>query len=239
MKILVVDDSGTDRRYLRLIVERHGHDALEAEDGLEGLRLAKIRHPDLIISDALMPLMDGFQFLKAVKDDEGLSSTPFVFYSAIYKADRDQELALSLGAAAYITKPKEPAELWRQIEAILKRPRPEHVAVPGLVAADEAYLRRYNHVVAAKLEEKVRELEETIALRLKAPIWSGASTNAPSSFRPPTRSWKLSPTRSRTICGRRCGRSRASPRWCSRITANASTTRDAACSAWCGRTRRG
>ena len=150
MKILIVDDSGTERRLLRYIVERQGHEALEAKDGLEGLMSAKLQHPDLIISDALMPVMDGFQFLKRVKEDEELKSTPFVFYSAIYKADRDQELALSLGADAYITKPKAPTELWRELAAIIRQPRR---AATALAEADEEYLRRYSQVVAAKLEE--------------------------------------------------------------------------------------
>jgi len=168
MKILVVDDNRDDRRLLRYIVEKKGHEAIEAEDGLEGLRMAKIHTPDLIISDALMPLMDGFQFLKAVKEDEKLKTIPFIFYSAIYKADKDVDLAVALGAEAYIIKPKEPADFWDEVEIILREQKKEKVITPELITEEEDYLKRYSQVVAAKLEEKVAELEKEIAERRKA-----------------------------------------------------------------------
>ena len=115
MKILVVDDNSDDRTLLRLIVERYGHQAIEAGDGRAGLQEAATHHPDLIISDALMPGMDGFQFLKALKEDETLRDTPFIFYSAVYKAEEDMALARALGAETYIFKPKPPKELWAEV----------------------------------------------------------------------------------------------------------------------------
>ena len=160
MKILIVDDNGDDRRLLRYIVNNKGHEAVEAEDGLEGLRMAKIHKPDLIISDALMPVMDGFQFLRHIKEDDILRSIPFIFYSAIYKADKDVDLAIALGAHAYIVKPKEPSELWEEVEIILQEAKREEVISPELIKEDEEYLKRYSQIVATKLEEKVRALEE-------------------------------------------------------------------------------
>ncbi len=165
MKILIVDDNRDDRRLLRYIVERKGHEAVEGEDGLEGLRMAKLNAPDLIISDALMPVMDGFQFLRAVKEDEKLKTIPFIFYSAIYRADKDVDLAIALGAEAYIIKPKEPADLWDEVEIILREQKKEKIITPELVTEEEDYLKRYSQVVAAKLEEKVAELEKEVAQR--------------------------------------------------------------------------
>jgi len=167
MKILIVDDNADDRRLLKYLVERKDHDAIEAGDGLEGLRLAKSHRPDLIISDALMPVMDGFQFLRQITGDETLKSIPFIFYSATYREAKDVDLALSLGAEAYIIKPKEPAELWKEVEIIFQNRKKEKIITPELITEDIEYLKRYSQVVAAKLEEKVRKLEEALAQQRK------------------------------------------------------------------------
>jgi signal transduction histidine kinase/CheY-like chemotaxis protein len=171
MKILVVDDNADDRKLLRYNLEKHCNGTvLEALDGREGLDMARAHQPDLIISDALMPRMDGFEFLRAVKLDSQLSSVPFVFHSAVYTGVKDKELALSLGAEAFIAKPMEPEKLWDELAAILQHHEicKENPAVDGVMAEEQEYLRKYSGVVAAKLEEKVRELEETLAERKRA-----------------------------------------------------------------------
>ncbi|OGR04797.1 MAG: hypothetical protein A2511_12860 [Deltaproteobacteria bacterium RIFOXYD12_FULL_50_9] len=160
MKVLVVDDMREDRKLLRYIAERQGHEVFEAENGLEGVRVAIAERPDLIISDALMPVMDGFRFLRAIKADEALASIPFIFYSAAYQGKKDLELALTLGADKYIIKPLEPKVFWREVEETLNRGREMVSAVPKLVAEEEEYLRKYSEIVAYKLEQKIREVEE-------------------------------------------------------------------------------
>ena len=167
MKILIVDDDRDNRELLRYIVEEKGNEAIVAEDGLDGLRMAKIHIPDLIISDALMPIMDGFQFLRMIKEDKRLRPIPFIFYSAVYKGDKDVDLAIALGAEAYIIKPKAPSALWEEVEMILSEQKEEKVITPELITENEDYLKRYSDVVAAKLEEKVAELEKEIAERNK------------------------------------------------------------------------
>ncbi len=168
MKILIVDDNRDDRKVLRYTVEKNCHEVIEAEDGLDGLRKAKINAPDLIISDALMPLMDGFQFLRTIKQDENLNTIPFIFYSATYKGNEDVQLALSLGADAYIIKPKDPVELWDEVAQIITECKKEKVITAEVITEESEYLKRYSQVVAAKLEEKVQELERTLEDRKRA-----------------------------------------------------------------------
>jgi CheY-like chemotaxis protein len=115
MKILAVDDNSDERKMLRYLLQAHGHDVMEAVNGWEGLQAVSDHGPDLIISDILMPVMDGFQFLRNLRR---LSSVTFVFYSAVYDGPNDMQLATSLGADGYIIKPKDPVELIAEIERI-------------------------------------------------------------------------------------------------------------------------
>ena len=171
MKVLIVDDNASDRKLLRLIFERHGYtNIIEACDGYEGLEMARAQRPDLIISDALMPRLDGFQFLWTLKMVEDLRNIPFIFYSAVYTGLKDEELASRLGAEGFITRPKEPEEFWREMSVILEKlaagRRKPHT--PRLMEGERDFLRKYCEIVTGKLEEKVHDLEETLARRKAA-----------------------------------------------------------------------
>jgi len=170
MNVLIVEDNADDRRLLRHTLEHHGCTVIEARDGEEGLDLAIRHQPDIIVSDALMPRLDGFQFLRSLKADPHLRSIPFLFYSATYTGEQEVKLALSLGAETFVVKPTEPEELWEKICAIMKawearQGIPAHL---NIVESEEEYLREYSRIVATKLESKVRELEEALALRKQA-----------------------------------------------------------------------
>jgi PAS domain S-box-containing protein len=157
--ILIVDDNDDDRLLLRYYLESFHCRIIEAADGAEGLAVALRERPDLIISDAHMPEMDGFQFLRAVRRSPEIRDVPFVFYSAVYTGDRDAELAHSLGALAFIFKPKDPEEFHAELDQILRTLEKEESAPsPTLLENDEAYLRSYSRVVAARLVDKVRKL---------------------------------------------------------------------------------
>jgi len=164
MKILIVDDESDARKFLRVIAERAFHQVTEAENGQEGLRLAAEQKPDLIISDALMPVMDGFYFLREIKKDGPLKHIPFIFYSATYTGQDDIKLALALGADAYIIKPKEPEELWTEIGLALERSKKEKRPAQDPTASEneKEQLRQHAQVVALKLEQTVIKLRETL-----------------------------------------------------------------------------
>jgi CheY-like chemotaxis protein len=107
MLILIVEDSANDRRLMKTIIEHHNHEVLEATNGTDALQLLGQRLPDLIISDAVMPGMDGFELLRRVKQQQRLATVPFIFYSAVYTGFNEVNLALSMGAMAYLEKPQD------------------------------------------------------------------------------------------------------------------------------------
>ena len=158
--VLIVEDIDTDRKLLRYSFEWHGYRILEAANGREALELALAEPPDLIISDALMPEMDGFQLLREVKKRRELHDIPFIFYSSVYTGHREEELALSLGALAFIVKPLTPEQFWEEINRALLSCVSPPVATGAVSPSDEEFLADYSRIVATKLEEKVRELQE-------------------------------------------------------------------------------
>jgi signal transduction histidine kinase len=108
--------------------------------------------------------------LRALKADPVLALIPFIFYSSTYTGEKEAELAMTLGAEAFVTKPTEPSQLWEKTCAVMQEweARNKQPAHPAADESDEQYLREYSRIVATKLEEKVGELEEALALRSKA-----------------------------------------------------------------------
>lgn len=168
MKILIVDDNKDARQVLRYMAERYGNTVIEAWNGMDALEKAGSFSPDLVISDVLMPVMDGFQFLRSMKQDAKLISIPFIFYSSSYKESQDIRLAMSLGADAYILKPLEPEELWSRITTLLEERSQKEPAIPSLADDDAEYLKQYSNVIATKLEAQVKRLELTLEERQRA-----------------------------------------------------------------------
>jgi PAS domain S-box-containing protein len=163
MRVLIVEDNDHDRLLLKYILEENGFEVVEAEDGIDGFEKAFRHKPDMIISDANMPRMDGFQFLRKIKQDDALKSIPFVFYSAVYTGYREAELAISLGAEAFIIKPKEATEFLDELKIIMEESGKKRPVTAELIEKDEEYLRQYSEIVVTKLEEKIRELENALS----------------------------------------------------------------------------
>src|SRR5687767_3301657 len=157
MNVLIVDDHAANRCLLETILCSQGHHVSSASHGIEGLAMARERSPDIIISDVLMPQMDGFAFCREVKKDEQLRKTPFVFYTATYTDPKDLAFGLQLGADRYLVKPMEPDELLATVAEVAQHPRQ---AEPDEVESeDPSYLKQYNSRLIAKLEHKMFELE--------------------------------------------------------------------------------
>lgn len=109
-KILVVEDDNEIRHNLSAVLKLNGYDTHEAVNGSHGLSIAKNFKPNLIISDIMMPEMDGFEMLKQIQDDSDISHTPFLFLSARSDKFAIRE-GMNLGADDFITKPYDVDEL--------------------------------------------------------------------------------------------------------------------------------
>ncbi len=168
-KILIVDDRSVDRRLMRKILESSGYMVQEAADGRQALKTARLHKPDLIISDALMPVMDGFQFCRKVKGDKDLNHIPFIFYTATYTEKKDQELVLKLGAEKFIQKPVEPDKFIEIIQGVIRDMEKGKIK-PRKAASDseKEVFKLYSERLVKKLEQKMLNLEREITERKRA-----------------------------------------------------------------------
>jgi PAS domain S-box-containing protein len=159
---------------LEVLLRHNGYQTLAAADGAEALVKARLNPPDLVVSDILMPVMDGFTLCREWKKDERLRGIPFVFYTSTYTDERDREFALGLGAAQFLIKPEKPEVLLQTIREVLEQARhpsaPPAPPVAGAqtcppIAESEAeqvvYLKHYNEALIRKLESKSQQLELT------------------------------------------------------------------------------
>jgi len=162
-KILIIDDYEENRYLLRNYLEAENFIVFEAKNGIEALHILRNEKIDLMISDILMPQMDGFTLCKTVKEDEKLKNTAFIFYTATYTEPADEKLALSLGASRFILKPKEKDEFIKIIKEVIEQyargeletQKPQKIHE----IEDSNYYKLYNEVLIRKLESKMIQLE--------------------------------------------------------------------------------
>jgi DNA-binding NarL/FixJ family response regulator len=119
-KLLLVDDDPNLVLLVKDFLELRGYEVITAEHGREGLKLLEQETPDLIICDVMMPEMDGYSFVKHVRENPKTDCIPFIFLSAKGQIE-DRVTGLNTGADVYMVKPFEPEELSAQIQASLKQ----------------------------------------------------------------------------------------------------------------------
>lgn len=161
MNVLIVDDNPDNLYLLQALLTGNGYGVMMAGNGLEALELLKNEQPDLIVSDILMPKMDGFQFCRQILADSTLRTIPFVFYTATYTSEEDEAFALGLGADRFILKPAEP-EVFLQIitEVMAKARSGAHEHAPANLD-DDCYLAEYNSRLKEKLDDKMVQIRES------------------------------------------------------------------------------
>ena len=160
MAILVVDDSKTDRILLTKVLESGRYEVITAVDGKNALEMIRSDAPNMIITDIMMPVMDGFQLCREVKQDPTLMNIPLVFYTASYGEKDDEALAMRMGAAAFIRKPEEPKEIINLVKKIFEEYQSgKTVPLQPLISDEKEYLALYSSRLVKKLEDKFLELE--------------------------------------------------------------------------------
>lgn len=156
--ILVVDDNATNRKLLVSVLSFEGHEIIEAVDGLDGLTAARARRPQLVISDILMPSMDGYEFARQLRADPELAHTAVIFYTAHYHEREAHRLADECRVARVITKPSSTVDLLEAVRDVLAgssglEPR------PVTAGFDREHLR----LITDKLAQKAIDLSASNA----------------------------------------------------------------------------
>ncbi len=154
--ILVVDDRPSNRQFLLTLLSYTGHTILEAADGAEALRMVRSAHPQLVITDILMPKMDGYELVRSIRADPALKPTPVIFYTATYSEPQANELAASCDVRTVLSKPSDPEHI---LAAVNRELGIESAPVPG--AAEDGPTQAHD---AGSVEDTVeiylRDLQE-------------------------------------------------------------------------------
>ena len=169
MKILIVDDNRDNLYLLKTLLKGRGYEVVSAINGSEALEKLRAAATDMVISDILMPVMDGFQLCREVKRDDNLKDIPFVFNTGTYTDEKDEELAFKMGADKFIRKPVEPDEFIKIIQAVMKDVEKGKLEPKRLAFEEEKeILKLYNERLVKKLEKKKLDLEREITERKQA-----------------------------------------------------------------------
>ena len=119
-RLLVVEDDAALQKVLAMRLQIDGFEVDTAGDGEEALEAIRANRPDLVLTDLMMPQMDGAELTRAIKSDPDLRAIPVMVLTAL-KAQREREHLLSLGADAFAAKPYNSAELTARIRELLER----------------------------------------------------------------------------------------------------------------------
>lgn len=119
-KILIIEDQAPMRRNVALMLELEGYKTCVAENGRVGIEVARKEQPDLILCDVMMPEIDGYGVVQALREEPAFANTPFIFLTA--KIDRaDVRIGMNFGADDYLTKPVVREDLLAALETRLAR----------------------------------------------------------------------------------------------------------------------
>lgn len=161
MNILIADDNPTNLKLLRAHLETAGHTVLEARDGVESLDILNRERVDAVISDILMPRMDGYRLCYEMRRQERFKHLPFIIYTSTYTSPGDERLALDVGADKYLKKPASAAALAAALHEV-ESSRAERHHASKVTMPEVEMMKEYSQRLVDKLEEKAIELAATV-----------------------------------------------------------------------------
>lgn len=159
--VLIVEDHEENRNLLKMLLEANGYRVTVAGDGLEALAAARRDQPDVIVSDVLMPNMDGFALCREWMQDDTLKAIPFIFYSATYVRIEDKEFGLAVGAVRYLIKPMEAQAFLGELRETLQQWAGKTAPARAQPLDDLAVNALHKLALARKVEDKIAQLEAT------------------------------------------------------------------------------
>jgi CheY-like chemotaxis protein len=153
--LMVVEDVPGIRELLELTLRFKSYEVVAVGNGQEALDSLEDRHPALIVTDILMPRMDGFSLIYHLRKEQKTRDIPVVFLSATYVSPEDKDFATALGATRFIEKPIDMESFLATIAELLKQPP----SVPPAPLQEDEFLQKYRMRLDAKLEQKNAQID--------------------------------------------------------------------------------
>ncbi len=160
MKVLLVDDEDILRELLSRLFKEKGFETVAVASGAEALEAARREPPSIIVSDIVMPDMDGFQLRRAMLADERLAGIPFVFYTGKFVDDQSRRLGEALGAVRFLCKPANSAAFFAEVEEVLADCQHDRLPAPATDGETcDLFTEHYQAVLRDRVIRATHELE--------------------------------------------------------------------------------
>jgi diguanylate cyclase (GGDEF)-like protein/PAS domain S-box-containing protein len=162
MKVLIIEDDLDTRTTLSESLRSAGYEVAVAKDGEEGLIAVRADKPSVVITDILMPGIDGFHFLSEVRKDSSLKDLPVIFYTGNYLDEEDEQLAKKLGVSRFLIKPMASQDIIVVLNEFLEsksKSNAPQVSQPSL--EEQVFLKLYNERLVTKLKHKIIESDDS------------------------------------------------------------------------------
>jgi diguanylate cyclase (GGDEF)-like protein/PAS domain S-box-containing protein len=162
MKVLIIEDDHETRTTLSESLRSEGYEVAVAKDGEEGLLAVRADKPSIVITDILMPGVDGFHFLSEVRRDSSLKDLPVIFYTGNYLDEEDEQLAQKLGVSKFLIKPLTPEDIISVVNELLNVKAKDNAPQASHFSLDEpVFLKLYNERLVTKLKHKIIENDDS------------------------------------------------------------------------------